>query len=248
MNIVQTLVCVQKKRQLRAGGRSDETDTTKYSRSAISQTDSSPVQVACWDFYKCVFGGIWLRGCIKILRKFVFFRSGLPSVSGHVAQCWSGRIAALWDVLEVCFLFFWWRRPDFSSRRVTWKSFWASGTLFLSCLAELLKARLARTGTFWKHKEMRSSVLKMIWMNNKSSSSICISTPKCSGMFHVCRQHHSNWFSRKPSLESSSNSLILLRSCSPAKALWEWRKQVCFGYHTCCCNYSLETSVHEVLI
>lgn len=36
----------------------------------------------------------------------------------------------------------------------TWKSFWASGTLFFSCLTEVLKARLARTGTFWKHNSL----------------------------------------------------------------------------------------------
>lgn len=41
--------------------------------------------------------------------------------------------------------------------RVTWKSFWASGTLFLSCLAELLKARPARNGTFWNHKRKRKT-------------------------------------------------------------------------------------------
>ena len=41
--------------------------------------------------------------------------------------------------------------------RVTWKSFWASGTLFLSCLAELLKARPARSGTFWNHKRKRKT-------------------------------------------------------------------------------------------
>lgn len=38
---------------------------------------------------------------------------------------------------------------------VTWKSFWASGTLFLRCLAELLKARLARGGTFWKQRHRK---------------------------------------------------------------------------------------------
>ena len=43
---------------------------------------------------------------------------------------------------------------------ITWKSFWASGTLLLSCLAERPKARLARTGTFWKDKQRGSSIWK----------------------------------------------------------------------------------------
>ena len=37
--------------------------------------------------------------------------------------------------------------------RVTWKIFWASGTRFLSCRAELLKALLARTGTFCRQSK-----------------------------------------------------------------------------------------------
>lgn len=53
---------------------------------------------------------------------------------------------------------------------LTWKSFWASGTLFLSCLAELLKARLARTGTFWKHEQMGISVWKMATAQRKGRS------------------------------------------------------------------------------
>lgn len=44
----------------------------------------------------------------------------------------------------------WMESAEMFLRCVTWKSFWASGTLFLSCLAELLKARLARSGALWK--------------------------------------------------------------------------------------------------
>jgi len=39
---------------------------------------------------------------------------------------------------------------------LTWKTFWASGTLFFSCRAELLKARPAKSGTFWKIRQTQT--------------------------------------------------------------------------------------------